>query len=510
MKKSLPLLLALLSVYLALPSLAGSGPTPAPPQNVVRTTVALADGGSPIWYVDVRGLDTNACTAPFTDGGSDGPCRQPQAAINKVPKMLKQPATLSIDAGVYNGILVTGFLGDVSGPGGILIDGVLTTSTLASGPATGTATSGTAGSGSTFGTLVLTGAGWTANDLTGRFITTASPTNAQFVVSSNTVDTITVVGPWGAPTASTTFTIQDPATVFNSVMVPPGTPISLASTRGTILSYGNSLDSRRQQILFRNLRLEIDAGFGISIDDSSGVVFTNVQVVQSIASGGGAVAVGGLGGVGGDVAFTKCHINQPTSTNSAVSFFQGKVSSANSLFRQGAGTNPVLSLNNGSGGSAFVFSITASEFRGSQTALLISSNASPFHVFTNSRLSCAAAGGAGLRLGLSASTDMPAFGTLASSGGIDISGCSTAIQIRGLGVLNFTGALSGSALTTGVEASFGAMLGYTKASVTLTAPTEISLDPASIVPVTSTFAGVTTNSCVATAAAGYYSKACAR
>lgn len=509
MKKSL-LFLALLLVPVVFAA------TPSPDPNVIRGTVALPDGGSPIWYVDMRGLDTNTCTAPFTDGGRNGPCRQPQAAVNKIPKMLRHRPTVSIDAGTYNGFLVTGFsydYGAQQAEAGLLFDGVLTTSVLTSGPATGTATSGTAGSGTTFGTLVQTGAGWIVNDLTGRFITTATPTNAAFVVSSNTSDTVTVVGTWAAPTGSTTFTIQDPATEWTGLpaMTEPANPIQAGTVnRAAIFIAGNNLDWSRNAVVVRNMRFTNDAGVAIEVSDRSGVRFENVQM-RPVGGLSAAMIANAIGSPGGPITLNKCDLAPPNNTNPTFSPTTGPLSISNSLLRAFAGTNSVLSMNNGAASNATILSISNSEFRGNQSAIQFGVNLAGFVVFNNLRISCAAAGGVGLRLGTVASTQfMSMTGGIDPIGAIDISGCSTAVQVRGPGVLNFSAALTGSALTTGIEASFGGTFQYVKASTTLTAPTEISLDPASIVPITSTFAGGTANSCLATAAAGYYSKACAR
>jgi len=495
-------------------ALAQGGPSSTPVQNVVTYTVS-PDGGGLTWYVDVRGNDSNTCRAPFTDGGRNGPCRQPQAAVNKIPKMLRHRVTVSIDAGAYNGFLVNGFSYDYGAQqqnGGLLFDGVLADSVLASGPATGTATTGSAGSGTTFGTLNLPDAGWTVNDLTGRFITTATPTNAGFVVSSNTSDTITVVGTWSAPTASTTFTIQDPALewVGPPNMTEPGTATgNPLPSRAVIFVAGNSLDWNRTALTFRNMRIAPDAGVAIEIADRSGVQFVNMQLRPS-SSTSAALFFNTISANGGSLTINKCDLAPPNNTNSTFSPGGGQISITNSLIRHFIGSgNPAFNLNNTAGGSSLLFNVSNNEFRGTAGAVAIAHNFESFQTFSNNRLSCSS-GGIGLRLGGVASTFIGPAGGVDGIGAIDISGCATAVQIKGHGVLNFTGALSGSATTTGVEVIGGGTFAYTKTSVTLTAPTEISLDPASIVPVTSTFAGVTANSCISTAAAGYYSRACAR
>lgn len=91
-----------------LTALAQGGPSPTPIQNVVTYTVS-PDGGALNYYVDVRGSDANTCTSPFTDGGKRGPCRQPQAAVNKIPKFINHNVNVVIDAGSYEPVVIEGF-----------------------------------------------------------------------------------------------------------------------------------------------------------------------------------------------------------------------------------------------------------------------------------------------------------------------------------------------------------------------------------------------------------------
>ena len=194
-------------------------------------------------FADPLGNDANACTATGTSA-----CRQPQAAINKIPKFLRAQATVTAACGDYQGFAVSGFTTDYNYPdagAGILVSGTMADSTtLASGSATGTATSGTAGSiNLPFGTLVDAAATWTVNDLNGRYITLNSGTGilaTPRVISSNTATTITIEGTWTAPTGTTTYSIQEPCSrIIQGTLTPSSTTLT-TSTRVPIVVTNNN------------------------------------------------------------------------------------------------------------------------------------------------------------------------------------------------------------------------------------------------------------------------------
>lgn len=196
----------------------------------VSTTAALT------LYVDPLGSDSNACTS---SGASA--CLTLQGVLNKIPKVLRHKVTVNVAAGNYTGFILSGFTQDQtvsSTTGGLYILGTLANVTPATGSATGTATSGTAGSAQTFGTLTDSTQSWTVNDLVGRWISITGGTGsgALMVISSNTATTITVVGTWTAPTGTSTYAIQEPASIITTGVSP--VPRGNQTTSGTSVAMG--------------------------------------------------------------------------------------------------------------------------------------------------------------------------------------------------------------------------------------------------------------------------------
>lgn len=167
--------------------------------------------------------------SPITSGGTGGSggtgtgaCLTIQGALQKLPKNLDHLTTITVAAGNYTGARINGFVQDQTQQGttgGLLIEGTLANITPTTGTATGTATSGTAGSSTnstiTFGTLTDSTQSWTVNDLRGRIVTITGGTGSgqQFIVASNTATSLTIEGVWTAPTRSSTYALQDSATV---------------------------------------------------------------------------------------------------------------------------------------------------------------------------------------------------------------------------------------------------------------------------------------------------------
>lgn len=166
--------------------------------------------------------------ATSANGGSDSnpgtqalPFLTIQKAIDVLPKRIKHAVQINVGAGTFAGAMLEGFVFETLGTDatGLYITGTLGTSTLASGLTTGTFASATAGTANTttWGTATATSAGWTVDDLRGRFVRIDSGTGAGQVraIDSNTADTITVAGSWTAPTGAT-FTIVEPSTILNA------------------------------------------------------------------------------------------------------------------------------------------------------------------------------------------------------------------------------------------------------------------------------------------------------
>jgi hypothetical protein len=269
--------------------------------------------------VDPTGNNNNACTSTGT-----GACLTIQGALNKVPKLLRHLVTINIAAGTYGSFFVSGFTCDMGvqqTAAGLLIDGLaaFTNSTIASGSATGTATSGTAGGTSTFGSLTKTAAGWTVNDLSGRFITITGGTGSgqTRVISSNTATVITITGDWTAPDATSTYAIQDPGVIINTAVSTPS-PISGTSTnQAAVLISGNQCGTRTNLLVLRGIRAAPTTGSGLVFSDSSACLLTLSQMRPGGTNRG--IFVGGLPQTAGGVLTAQDVDSSSSATIAAVS-----------------------------------------------------------------------------------------------------------------------------------------------------------------------------------------------
>ena len=224
--------------------------TPNAGPGVFSTNQALT------FYVDAtNGNDSNvqtACSAPTT-----GACKTIQAAINLVPRAIRNPVTINVAAGTYSaGAYLSGFTFDVgdqpvnatSGPY-LRIVGTPVSVTPTTGEGSGTVTSATlggwAGAGtpgpSNWGTVTVSGAGWTAHDLKGKLFKITGGTGSGQVVRiyDNTATVITLVGNFPKaiiPDTTSTFQLQTATggTIVNGILPrPPGaTGYSYSATAG--------------------------------------------------------------------------------------------------------------------------------------------------------------------------------------------------------------------------------------------------------------------------------------
>lgn len=185
------------------------------------------------WTVTNKPVTTEAMTLYVDAAGNDGnpgtigsPLLTIQAAVNKVPKIIRHPVLINVGAGTFDGFAIDNFDFDMAQYATYLrITGTLADFTTASGPNSGTATGATVGTIASYvyGTLTLTGAAWTVNNLKGKLLhitggggynaAAVVPTQNTFVIVANTAEIITVAGtlPSGVDN-TTTFTIQDWAT----------------------------------------------------------------------------------------------------------------------------------------------------------------------------------------------------------------------------------------------------------------------------------------------------------
>lgn len=488
-----------------------SSVTPSGTPNVVQATTAPLT-----FYVDPTGNDSNACTATGTAA-----CLTIQGALNKSPRMLRHQVTVSVAAGSYAGALVSGFFVDPSfqqANGGLLIDGALATSTLATGSATGTAAGAgqSTGSGSTFGTLCDPGATWTVSDLVGRFITTTSPANATRVITANTATCITIAGTWLLPVAgSTTYTVQDPSVIVTGAVTGPASPVSSSSAnRAAFIFTGNDFSYQNSACALRNMRIANATGFGVAVAGGGGYRIEETQLRTGSATSQPLV-LGGSTNVGTAGAFSAPQvtlINVDLSINAnliGVNIHGGMLQVQASLLRNATSSNTAIVGASNAGAFSGLGIFTQNQISGWANgigapafALSVIGGA---QAFTGNRISCGSAGVAlGLTSVVSAATSAAsvAFGPITNT---NIDTCGTAIMVPAGSVADVV-SLTGSVATTGFDLRYGGVVLYTKAGVTLTAgANEIDLDSGGL---TAAFADVTAGSCVSTAPQA--SRVCAR
>jgi hypothetical protein len=170
--------------------------------------------------VDVAGLDVDPTRPARIVSGdwSAKPFATIQAAIDALPKTIRTPdkVDVNVGAGSFPGFLLSGFVIQCSpslAPTWFRITGTRQLTVPATGPVSGTATSGGVGY------LTLTSAGWTADDLVGKYlvITAGLAAGSLCPILSNTTDTIQV-GYTGSTAFNSTsvFQIENVASVINS------------------------------------------------------------------------------------------------------------------------------------------------------------------------------------------------------------------------------------------------------------------------------------------------------
>lgn len=249
------------------------------------------------WYANAStGNDAYDCQS------ASAPCLTPQGALNKMPKHLRDGATLSLAAGNYPGFQISGFQNDgmQQTTGGFAIQGTLANSTgLASGTATGTATAVSTGTVNplAFGTLTDATQNWTVNDLRGRFATIAGePGAGQIrVIVSNTTTAITIAGSWAstAPTAGSTYAIQDSVTNITGCITQPPVPNQAPSATSTTAVRVSS-NGAGTALNIRFLNVTAACLFGFYQVDTAALIVHHTQLSSATGSAGLIAAAGPL------------------------------------------------------------------------------------------------------------------------------------------------------------------------------------------------------------------------
>jgi hypothetical protein len=150
-------------------------------------------------YVETTGSDDNSC---LTAGN---PCLTAQEAVNRIPKQIKHDVTLTIGAGNFAGVMITGF--HVEYGGTLTIEGTIGDYSPATGKQTGTATGGTTTQ------CVDAAGGWTGNNLRGAL----ALVNGEYrVIRDNDGTTFNLVGALSATCNGKVYEIEEQDTVLNS------------------------------------------------------------------------------------------------------------------------------------------------------------------------------------------------------------------------------------------------------------------------------------------------------
>jgi hypothetical protein len=383
----------------------------------------------------------------------------------------------AVDGGVasYPGFYISGFTCDSSlslpdaggGGGSLILDGDLVTTAANLGDtATGIATSGTAGSGSTFGTVTQTGKVFTTNALRGYLIETLAGTGSGQVrgISSNTATVITVVGTWTAPGAGTTYAIREPGWKIITSVPTPASGISAAAggtTGAAIFVGGNNCTQRVNSIALRNVGIQnTDGAPALRYTDGSYLGVLQARIV------GTSNGIFGSTGIASRLSLTDVTYTSSATTFSAVDS-DGRLS-LNRVLSYGSNKTLLLASNGVS------LTMTSCEASNSTTAGALITEANG--TISGSRFDCATSGGVGVAIGNSPGS-VTTTGTVSVSLSTNALGgtCGIGIAAVGPGAMAGVSDLTGTAATTAFLANFGGRI-----SVSGTTPTggtqDVSLD----------------------------------
>lgn len=187
-------------------------------------TVSTLGSGTAVRSEDSVSKTTAGVTlAVTTDGDDDNPSRPSvittgdyssypfatiQAALDALPSLISYPTTITVGVGSFAGALISNI--GIKETTTLTIAGIRQASSPATGPSSGTASSGSTG------VLTLAGAGWTVDDLQGRILYVTAGTGAgEYVIATNSATDITVPNVVTFD-ATSVFQIEDLATVITS------------------------------------------------------------------------------------------------------------------------------------------------------------------------------------------------------------------------------------------------------------------------------------------------------
>lgn len=287
--------------------------------------------------VNPDGGMTSGCLSA-TSAATD--CRDPQAAIDAIPKGIFHNVKVFVDAGTYTRTWnISGFnswaldAGTSSGATapGITIAGSssYTTFTPSTGSGTGTATAYTAGSGTTLTVLTDSLQTWpTDGTLKGHMVKTSLSVTTAVFITDNTATTLTLSGALGTVVpASTTYQICDPSTKF--VPENDSFPFSIK---------GNNMNFNMQDVEIQSssggagfLNLYADAQ---GASTGAGVTLSRVRFVNTIAAAPAITVFGNKAAVTfsqvGIISARSAVLNVSTTSGGGTFTMSGYISGSNS------------------------------------------------------------------------------------------------------------------------------------------------------------------------------------
>ncbi|MBU1889816.1 MAG: hypothetical protein KKD89_07115 [Candidatus Omnitrophica bacterium] len=406
-------------------------------------------------YVETTGDDDAAGTAA-------APLRTIPAAVNRVPKRIRHPVNIYVGAGDFAGVAVTGFTVDAADPavGAYLrIVGTKVLVTPTTGAATGTATSGVKGTTTSWGTLTLTGAGWTGSDFAGKIIEILSGTGAGqvFPVQDNTADAVTITGAWDtAPAADSVFAIYGWATSVTAGVVAPKTASGTSTLRAlfTLLSCvgmsGEGGLAAQVSVEWVNFA-PTDMAFVTTHGPGCGLLIRNCRFEPNILPGIGVSYDG--------ISVENCSFELATA-KTGIAASNGAGFYASRIYVHMTGTAKAFALS-GNPTLGRKISITYSYVTGAGTHFSLGTYCAALVGVKSTGATLAITGGVS--------------GTLLSS--MDISSATTAVKADDNRYAVRLSAVTGTGNTTAVLATNGANV-FVSSTCTLTGTTEISIDGA--------------------------------
>jgi len=200
-----------------------------------------------------------------------------EAALAKIPKVLKHAVIVSVGPGEFAGFGLAGF--QALHPNGcLLIQGSWAAATPTTGTASGTSTSGDALS------LTDSGQSWTTDDLKGKVLQVGSEYR---YIRSNDATQVQVVGAFSASTSGKAYAVVEHGTILNSAR--SSVVYAMIEAIGN-LAAGNTLTSPYQVSCFR-----VEGGGyydAIWQWDTHGVSLSHIQGTGNYWGGGGELVRG--------------------------------------------------------------------------------------------------------------------------------------------------------------------------------------------------------------------------